>query len=81
MIKDIVVYTVCGHCKEGSHLKEYKELEVNSDGVQVLVDKVGTTHVYFELEPEKLEHKTIAEIIKGKMCRKCQRKSLKELVK
>ena len=81
MIKDVVVFTACRCCGEGTHLKEYKELEKNSDGAEITVDKVGTTHVSFELEPDQLKDKTIAEIVKGKRCRKCQRKSLRELVK
>lgn len=81
MIKDIVIFTACENCLEGTHEKEYKELETNSDGEQILVDKVDITYVSFELESEKLENQTIAEIIKGKRCRKCQHKALKELFK
>ena len=81
MIKDIVVFVACRNCNEGLHTKEYKDLEPDKHGIDVLVDKVGITHVSYEIEPDKLENQTIAEFIKNKRCRKCQHKALKELIK
>jgi len=81
MIKDVIVFVYCSACNDGLHPKEYRELEPDIYGAKVLVDKVGIDYVSYELEPPQLEIQTIAEFVKNKMCRKCRKKSLKELVK
>lgn len=81
MTAEIKIFVSCSHCLDGTRKQEYKELEHNSDGEQVLVDKVGVNFVSYELEPEQLEDRTIAEFVASKACRKCRSKALKELIR
>lgn len=78
---DVKIYVSCGNCAEGTHTKEYAELEKDSFGAERLVTKVGINYVSYDLEPSQLEKQTIAEFVKNKRCRKCQHKALKELIK
>lgn len=80
-MSSVTVYVNCEKCLDGTRKQDYKELEHNIDGEQILVDKVGVNFVSYELEAHHLEAQTISEFVASKACRRCRSKALKELIK
>lgn len=78
---EVKVFVWCSSCEDGIQPQQWKELKKNSDNEIILADMVGVNYVSYELEPKQLENQTIAEFVKGKSCRRCDTKSLKELIK
>ena len=79
-MSDLLIYVRCTGCNDGNVLKQFKEFEINKDGVEILVDKEEIESVSFSLSKDQLKDMTISEFVADKPCRKCRSKKLVEVV-